>query len=153
MRDIRYQAAVVDGARVLLIEVRTPDGRQFELLPGGGREEGETPEACVTREVREEVQLDVTVERLLYDMAAEPPDGTYTRWRTYLCRIQSGGDPQLGHEEWAELTAIRWFDLEDPQAWSPAIGANRYLHGQLVRIQEALGLISPVKSVPGGAVT
>jgi 8-oxo-dGTP diphosphatase len=33
-------------------------------LPGGGREEGESPELCVLREAREELSLQLTVEDL-----------------------------------------------------------------------------------------
>jgi 8-oxo-dGTP pyrophosphatase MutT (NUDIX family) len=44
----------------------------------------------VAREVREEAGIEVTVGALLYDVAADPPDGTYARWRTYLCRVTRG---------------------------------------------------------------
>lgn len=35
-------------------------------LPVGGREEGETPEACVLREIAEEVSLSLPAGRLVY---------------------------------------------------------------------------------------
>ena len=53
-RDIRYQAAVIDGQRLLLLRCAPWDEAPFWVLPGGGREAGESAEACVAREVREE---------------------------------------------------------------------------------------------------
>ncbi|GAP13260.1 ADP-ribose pyrophosphatase [Longilinea arvoryzae] len=56
-------------------------------LPGGGVEKGELPNAAVVREVKEETDLDVAVERLV---------GVYTHTNkdelifTFLCRIVDG---------------------------------------------------------------
>jgi 8-oxo-dGTP diphosphatase len=64
-------------------------GESFWLLPGGGREAGESEEACVEREVREETHLEVAVERLLFEMP-DIPEGIYDRLRTYLCQVVDG---------------------------------------------------------------
>ena len=88
------------------------------------------------REVREEAGIDVQVERLLYDIAADPPDGTYQRWRTYLCRYISGIAAPGGGEGWAELTAIRWLPLHDSGQWASALDGDEFLHAQLLRIRD-----------------
>lgn len=137
-RDIRYQAAVIDAGHLLLLHCVPHDGAGFWVLPGGGREAGESAEACVAREVREEAGLDVLVEALLYDVPADPPDGTYARWRTYRCRV-TGGAAAPGREEgWATLTAVRWLPLEDPASWADALGGDPFLLPQLDRIRAAL---------------
>ena len=137
-RDTRYQAAVVDGQRLLLLHC-VPHGEEpFWVLPGGGRAAGESEEACVAREVREEAGIEVAVGRLLYEVPADPPDGTYVRWRTYLCRVTGGEAAPGGGEGWAELTAVRWLPLDDLVAWEPALCADPYLYPQLLRIQVAL---------------
>lgn len=110
-RDIRYQAAVVDAGRLLLLHCVPRDEAGFWLLTGGGREAGESAEACVAREVRDEAGVEVEVGPLLYEMPAEPPDETYTRWRTYLCRLVGG---------------------------EPSLHADPFLHPQLVRIGAAV---------------
>ena len=92
-RDIRYQAAIRRGDHLLLLKVDDQASRtSFWLLPGGGREPGETEMECLQREVQEETSLSVEVGRLLLDEPADPRDETYHapenlclpdhRWRT-----------------------------------------------------------------------
>lgn len=105
-RHTRYQAAVVRDGALLLLRCAFRDGPTAWILPGGGREDGESEEACVIREVQEETALTVRVERLLSDVPAEPPDSTYTRWRTYLCTVVAGeAAPGGGEGTGAELIA------------------------------------------------
>lgn len=137
-RDIRYQAAVVDAGRLLLLYCVPTGEAGFWVLPGGGREDGESEEACVAREVCEEAGITVAVGPVLYDVPADPPDGTYTRWRTYLCRVTGGEAAPGGGDGWAELTAMRWLPLDEPAAWEPALCADPFLHPQLLRIRAAL---------------
>lgn len=53
-RDTRYQAAVVDAGRLLLLRCVPHGEAGFWVLPGGGREAGESAEACVCRITRGE---------------------------------------------------------------------------------------------------
>lgn len=137
-RDIRYQAAVMDGERLLLLRCAPRDEAPFWVLPGGGREAGEPEEACVAREVREEARIEVEVGPLLYDVPADPPDGTYTRWRTYLCRVTRGEAAPGGGEGWAEITAVRWLPLFEPAKWDAELRDDPFIHPQLLRILAAL---------------
>ena len=103
----------------------------------------------MTREVREEAGIEIAVGSLLYDVPADPPDGTYLRWRTYLCRVTRGEAAPGGGEGWAELTAVRWLALEEPVEWEPELCADPYLYPQLLRIQAAV-LEPETPAVPPG---
>src|SRR5262245_38519648 len=96
-RTIRYQAAIIRNDHLLLLKVTDfTTGQTFWVIPGGGREEGETEMDCVRREVLEETYLHVEVERLLVDEPGIPGD-MYQRLKTYLCQVV-GGEAQPGIE-------------------------------------------------------
>ncbi|HEX8395222.1 MAG TPA: NUDIX domain-containing protein [Longimicrobium sp.] len=140
IRDTRLQAAILRGSRLLLVLCRLPGEPPFWTLPGGGREEGETDAQAVAREVREELGVIVEVGAVLDDVPADPPDGTYTRWRTYACRIVEGEPVPCGNDGGAQLTAVRWLPLGDPGAWDAETRSDLFLCPQLGRIRAALGL-------------
>ena len=144
-RVTRYQGAIVRGHEVLLIQHRErATGRAYWVIPGGGREVGETEEACVRREMQEETRLEVEVERLLLDEAFEPSGQAYRRHKTYLCRAV-GGTPQAGYEPEPEaaglyeIAEVRWFDLQDAAGWGDEIAADPFTFPMLKSIQQALG--------------
>jgi len=109
------------------------------MFPGGGREEDEGEEECIVREAREETSLEVRVERLLVDLPTEPPDGTYVRWRSYLCRVVSGeAVPGGGEGSNATLVDTMWLPLFDECAWPAVIANDPFLVPQLHAFRAAL---------------
>ncbi len=146
-RDIRYQAAIRRGDHLLLLKVDDQASRtSFWLLPGGGREPGETEMECLQREVQEETSLSVEVGRLLLDEPADPRDETYQRLKTYACRI-TGGEPRPGSEpevdtpEHATIVAVAWFDLRRPTSWDPLALHDPITFPLLQRLREVLGYL------------
>ena len=140
----RYQGAVVrDGAALLICHREHATGKAYWLLPGGGMEAGETPEATVARELLEETGLTVRVERRLLDVAAEP-GGYYERAQTYLCTAVTG-DAAPGAEPEADaaavygIVAVRWVPLGDESAWGSEIQGDPITAANLRRLQVALG--------------
>lgn len=142
-RDIRYQAAILRGDRLLLLRVVERDGATYWLPPGGGREADESAEACVCREILEETSLVVEVERLLFTEPAPPGDG-YDRIQTYLCRIRSGAErpgvePETDTPDHASIQETGWFDLRDPAAWPSLILTDSITYPWLQKLRAALG--------------
>jgi 8-oxo-dGTP diphosphatase len=143
-RTIRYQGAIVRDEHVLLLKVNDcASGETFWLIPGGGREEPESEEECVRREMLEETHLEVEVVHLLLDEAA-PPGDMYQRMRTYLCRIVQGEalpglEPEIDDSEHQTIRAVGWFDLRDPARWDALLLADRISYPQLERLRAALG--------------
>jgi len=141
---IRYQGAIMRDDHILLIKHRDhADGRSYWIIPGGGREKGESEEECVVREMREETNLDVAIERLLLD---ENPERDGVDWlaKTYLCRIVSGEakpgyEPETEASEHYGIVAVGWFDLRHPENWEPLLTSDRITFSLMQRIQAALG--------------
>ena len=125
-RDVRYQAAIVHEDQVLLLKVvDAATGAMFWLLPGGGREAGESEEACVQREVREETELEVMVVRPLFEVP-DIPGGFYDLLRTYLCRViggeaRPGIEPEVDTASHRTIREVGWFDLRAPTTWDPLV--------------------------------
>ncbi len=143
-RIIRYQGAIVQDDKILLIRHRQHDtGESYWLFPGGGIEEGESEEACVEREMWEETNLRVSADRLLLDEPAQP-GGVYQRHRTFLCSVVSGtAAPGYEPEEDAAaaygIVEVGWFDLRDESGWPALAKSDSITYPQLLSAQKALG--------------
>ncbi len=140
----RYQGAIIRDGEILLIQHREhATGAAYWLLPGGGMEPGETPEATVAREMREETGLDVRVERLVLDVPSEP-GGYYERAHTYLC-TPTGGRAAPGYEPEEDASAqygivdVRWLPLADDSQWGVDVHQDRITSRNLRLLQQALG--------------
>ena len=143
-RTIRYQGAILgEDGRILLIQQHEhASGRIYWLIPGGRREEGESEEECVRREMYEETNLHVVVERLLLDEPGHP-GASHQRAKTYVCR-PLGGVAQPGYEPEPEFasaysfTAVGWWDLRDEGTWDTLILNDPITAGILRQIRAAL---------------
>jgi 8-oxo-dGTP pyrophosphatase MutT (NUDIX family) len=118
-RNARYQAAIIRDHHILLLKI-SDRGNRFWLIPGGGKEEGETDEECVRREALEETHLQVAVDRLILSEPS-PNDSTAKDHRTYLCRIIDGEaspgiEPEAGDRD-QPIKGLAWLDLRNPDSW------------------------------------
>lgn len=142
-RPTRYQGAIVRGNHILLIQHREHASRRsYWLLPGGGRENAETEEQCVIREMKEETSLDVKVERLLMEELRFP--GSDKWHKTYLCTIlageaQPGYEPEPEVADLYEIAEVGWFDLRDEASWEEEVLSDPFTYPELKKIQQILG--------------
>ena len=146
-RLIRYQGAIIQDDQILLIMHREHStGRAYWVIPGGGREPGETEEACVQREIREETFLEIMVDRLLLDEPSIPND-VYKRRKTYLCKV-IGGEVKPGYEPEIEaaqnyaIVEVGWFDLRDPKSWDVRMRNDPITFALVAHIRAVLGYVT-----------
>ena len=146
MRQTRYQGAIIQDDKMLLIRhTEHESGRSYWVIPGGGQEVGETEVACVMREMGEETNLAVHVERLLVESVI-PNDQTYKTRKTYLCTIVSGQaapgfEPEADAAALYAITEVAWFDLRSEEHWEVSIFNNHIAYPILQEIRRALGYL------------
>ncbi len=119
MKTIRVVAAVIrDGRRVFATQRGYGSWKDWWEFPGGKIEAGESPQAALIREIREELDTLIEVGEKLADVEYDYPD-FHLSMACFSCRIVSGSPVLKEHESagWLlpeELDSVRWLpaDLE-----------------------------------------
>lgn len=116
MKTIHVVAAIIQqGERIFATQRGYGDYKDGWEFPGGKVEQGETPEQALVREIREELAMDIEVERHVVDVSYDYPQ-FHLEMGCYLCHIAEGTPHLLEHE------AARWLAPQDIDSvdWLPA---------------------------------
>lgn len=109
MKRVNGRAIIIDGDEVLLMFRRKiKDGivNEYYAIPGGGKEENETIEECVIREIKEEFNLDIEVKEYLGKVEDDKNIG-----HIYNTKIV-GGTFKLGGEELDHNTEDNYYEVQ-----------------------------------------
>ncbi len=122
--------ALIDAdGRVLL--ARRPEGKPMAGLwefPGGKVKPGETPEAALVRELKEELAIDVSPSCLApFTFASHGYDGFHLLMPLYVCRVWDGVARPREGPELAWVRSSRLGDYPMPPADEPLVAMLRDL--------------------------
>lgn len=106
MKQIEVVAAVIrSGRKVFATQRGYGEQKDMWEFPGGKVEPGESPEAALAREIREELATGISVDSFLCTVEHDYP-AFHLTMHCYLCHVVSGGLELLEHE------AARWLDVD-----------------------------------------
>jgi len=116
---IRAAAAIIVHEKKVLT-ARRLTGRRYDgwwEFPGGKIEPDETPEECCVREIQEELNLDVKIDRHFYTV-----DFIYPAFRLWMPCFLCTPLESIDKIELSEHDAYRWLDLTNlyEAKWLPA---------------------------------
>ncbi len=117
MKQIEVVAAIIHdaGGRVFATQRGYGEWEGWWEFPGGKIESGESPEEALQREIWEELETRISIERMVTTVEWDYPKFHLTM-HCYWCHIESGSLTLKEHE------AARWLacDELDSVKWLPA---------------------------------
>ena len=119
MRNIKVVAAIIEkDGKIFATQRGYGNYKDWWEFPGGKLEAGETPQEALVREIREELDTEIAVGRLLTSVEYDYPE-FHMSMDCFICSIVSGQLTLLEHEaaRWlgaGELRQVRWLpsDIE-----------------------------------------
>jgi len=123
---IQVAAAVIECDGRYLITQRGPHTHLagYWEFPGGKRESGESLEACVQREVREELGVEVTQPTPFMVIQHEYPEKE-VKLHFFFCSISTGEVQSLGCAGFQWVTPGELLNFEFPPADEPVVARLR----------------------------
>ena len=120
MKTIKVVAAIItkieDGEVLVFATQRGygdfKDGWEF---PGGKVEAGESPKEALEREIREELEIQISIDKHIHTVEYDYP-AFHLSMDCYICHIEKGSPVLMEHE------AAKWLNMKNINSvnWLPA---------------------------------
>lgn len=117
MKRIEVVAAIIhdENNRIFATQRGYGEFKDFWEFPGGKMEPGESPEEALKREIWEELETKIVIERLVATIEYDYP-AFHLTMHCYWCKVETGSLTLKEHE------AARWLDRNHLESvnWLPA---------------------------------
>lgn len=87
---MRVAAIIIKDNKVLLMR-RVKEGQEYFVFPGGGINEGESAEDAVIREIKEELSLDIKIDKLLFQIENRGQQESYFLIKEFSGTLELSG--------------------------------------------------------------
>lgn len=118
MKADRVRAVIIKQGFVLLIK-RTKKSSNYWVFPGGGVESNETNELALTRECKEELGVDIKLQKLFFKLKSSKPEIKGQVEFFYICKIIGGVLGNVNGPEYQKNSGyegkheIGWVDIKN----------------------------------------
>ena len=111
MKEIKVVAAIIQKENKILATKRG-----YGEFPGGKIESGETKEQALVREIKEELNIEISVDKFAIDIEYQYPN-FYLFMSCFMCSIKEGSIELLEHNDgkWItkeELNTLNWLPAD-----------------------------------------
>ena len=116
MKTVRVVAAIIrDGDRIFATQRGYGEFKDGWEFPGGKIEAGESSEEALVREIREELEIQIMIDRFIHTVEYDYPS-FHLSMDCYICHIEKGSPVLTEHE------AAKWLSMNniDSVSWLPA---------------------------------
>ncbi len=110
----KRSAVIILKEDEILLMHRNKFGQKYFSIPGGTIEIGESPEQTAIREIKEETNLDITLDKLLWEIEDEYHHGYYFLTKSFSGKIKLGG-PELKRQTAGNLYDLQWVKIKNLQ--------------------------------------
>lgn len=117
MKEIKVVAAIIQKENKILATKRGY-GEFINMweFPGGKIESGETKEQAIVREIKEELNIEISVDKFALDIEYQYPN-FYLFMSCFMCSIKEGSIELLEHNDgkWItkeELNTLNWLPAD-----------------------------------------
>ena len=117
MKTIEVVAAIIrKGDRIFATQRGYGEWKDWWEFPGGKMEAGETPEQALSREIREELDTEIRIDKFLYTVEWDYPQFHLTM-HCYMASLLNDQLHLMEHEaaQWlgkAEIHSVKWLPAD-----------------------------------------